>query len=139
MTEIIKNKFEEIWSRIKQETPIKTMSELAELTGITQSGLSKAKGRNEFSASWAYAVGNEYGLLTEWIMTGEGPKRLEDIKGDFTFYEELEAWARETGRSEDIQWLRNQIESFYPMFTEWKKRREKGAEAGDEFPSSKVA
>ena len=139
MTEIIKNKFEDIWSRIKQETPIKTMTELAELTGITQSGLSKAKGRNEFSASWAYAVGNKYGLLTEWIMTGVGPKRLEDIKGEFTFYEELEAWAKETGRSDDIQWMRNQIESFFPMFTEWKKRRAEGDEVGDEFPTSKVA
>jgi hypothetical protein len=128
MTEFIKNKFEEIWSRIKQETPIKTMTELAELTGITQSGLSKAKGRNEFSASWAYAVGNEYGLLTEWIMTGEGPKRLEDIKGDFTFYEELETWARETGRSDNIQWMRNQIESFFPMFKEWKAARGKTLE-----------
>jgi transcriptional regulator with XRE-family HTH domain len=55
------------------------------------------------------------------------------------FYEELEEWAKETGRSENTQWLRNQIESFFPMFSEWKKRKAEGNEAEDEVPSSKVA
>lgn len=66
-------------------------------------------------------------------MTGEGPKRLEDIKCDLTFYEELEVWARETGRSDDIQWMRNQIESFFPMFKEWKAARGKTLEGDVEL------
>lgn len=139
MTSIIKNNFEEIWGRIKQETPLKNLTELAEITGITQSGLSKAKGKDNFSASWAYAVGRKYGLLTEWIMTGEGPKRLEEIKDMLSFYEELEQWARETGGAKNTAWLKSQIESFFPMFKEWRKRREKGGEDKSGFPSSKVA
>lgn len=27
---------------------------------------------------WAYIIAKKYGLLTEWVMTGEGPKRLDD-------------------------------------------------------------
>jgi hypothetical protein len=135
----MKNDFERIWGRIKSETNLKSLQGLANILKISQPAVSEMKSKGKFPPGWAYQVGQEFGLLTEWIMTGDGPKRLEDIKGDFTFYEELEEWARETGRSEDIQWLRNQIESFFPMFTEWKKRRAEGPEVGNEFPSSKVA
>jgi len=31
---------------------------------------------------WGYLVARKYGLLTEWVMTGEGPKKLEDVGGD---------------------------------------------------------
>jgi transcriptional regulator with XRE-family HTH domain len=55
------------------------------------------------------------------------------------FYEDLEEWAKETGRTENTQWLKNQIESFFPMFTEWKKRRAEGDVIEDGTPSSKVA
>ena len=71
-----------------------------------------------------YEVGKKYGLLTEWIMTGRGPKRIKSIENDLIFFIELETWAKETGRSDDIQWLRNQIESFFPMFREWKEKRD---------------
>lgn len=138
MPEVI-NSFEVIWLRIKQETPLRNLTELAEISGITQSGLSKAKGRGYFSASWAYSVGKKYGLLTEWIMTGEGPTRLKDLKGDFVFYEELEEWARETGRSKDIQWLRNQIETFFPMFKEWKRKKGQGYDTEQEEPKLNIA
>lgn len=139
MTVVIENVFEEVWGRIKKETPLKNLTELAEITGITQSGLSKAKSRNEFSASWAYAVGKKYGLLTEWIMTGKGPKRIEDALDRLIFYEELEQWARETGGSKNTSWLKSQIENFFPMFKEWRKRREEGDKIKSEFPSSRVA
>ena len=135
----MENDFESVWARIREETGIKSLQALADILKKTQPAISKAKAKGEFPAGWAFIVGRQFGLLTEWIMTGEGPRRLEEIKGNFAFYEDLEEWARETGRSEDIQWLRNQIESFFPMFTEWKKRRAEGDEAGDEFPSSKVA
>lgn len=55
------------------------------------------------------------------------------------FYDELEQWARETGKSENTQWLKNQIESFFPMFVQWKKRREEGGIKEDDEPRSRVA
>ena len=131
--------FQEIWERVKRRTDLSTLTQLAELVGTTHQYVSRKKTKNEFPTSWAFSIAQKYGLSTDWIMTGLEPRRLEGIKNDLAFYEELEAWARETGRSEDIQWLRNQIESFFPMFTEWKKRRAEGDEVGDEFPSSKVA
>lgn len=131
--------FQEIWERVKRRTDLNTLTQLAELVGTTHQYVSRKKSKNEFPTSWAFSIAQKYGLSTDWIMTGLEPRRLKDIKNDLAFYEELEEWAIETGRSEDIQWLRNQIESFFPMFTEWKKRRAEGVETGDKFPTSKVA
>lgn len=139
MAQEIKNHFDEAWERIKQETPLRILTELSEITGITQGGLSNARRRGDFSANWAYLVGQKYGLLTEWIMTGKGPKKIDQCDEKFLFFEELMQWAKITGGSENINWLFNQIENFYPMFKEWRKRREEGEEVRSEFPSSRVA
>lgn len=56
------------------------------------------------------------------------------------FYEELEQWAKETGGSSNTEWLKNQIENFFPMFKEWKKNRVLRGEGKPEEPLvSKVA
>lgn len=135
----MENEFEKIWERIKKETNLKSLQGLANIIKISQPAVSEMKSKGKFPPGWAYLVGKEFGLLTEWIMTGEGPKTLEDLKGDLAFYEELEEWARETGRSENTQWLKNQIESFFPMFSEWKKRKAEGGITQSESPASKVA
>lgn len=70
--------FDEIWGRIKSETQVKSMVSLAKTAGTTQQNVSKKKKEKKFPIEWAYKVGRKYGLLTEWIMTGEGPKRLGD-------------------------------------------------------------
>ena len=134
-----KKYFFEIWDRIKTETDISTFSQLAEIVETTHQYVSRKKAKDEFPVSWAYVIERKYGLLTGWIMTGQGPKRLDEQKGDLGFYEELEEWARETGQSKNTQWMRNQIESFFPMFKEWKKRRDEGGENNSGIPSSKVA
>ena len=137
MTAIIKN-FDKIWARIKEETPIKNLTELAEIAGISQSGLSKAKGRDYFSGEWAYLVGKKYGLLTEWIMTGEGPKRIEE-KGRSAFLVELEGWAKEVSESENLKWLENQIENQFPDFKRWREEKTQQPKTTADYPSSKVA
>jgi len=143
MTEIIKNRFEEIWGRIKQETPLKKLTELAEITGITQSGLSKAKRRNEFSGSWAYIVGKKYGLLTEWIMTGKGPKKLEELPKSrkFELLNEFEEWLSEEVRMDPKRkdWFELQLLDSFSAFREWKQKREDEKGGEYEFPASKVA
>ncbi|MCL2790870.1 MAG: helix-turn-helix domain containing protein [Desulfobulbus sp.] len=134
-----KNNFSEAFDRIKAETGFKSIRQLAEILDKDHTTLLAAKKKKEFPAGWAYMIEKKYGLLTGWIMTGEGPKRLEEIKEGFGFYEELEQWARETGQSENTQWMRNQIESFFPMFKEWKKRRDEGEEIEPDATFSRVA
>ncbi|MDD2466659.1 MAG: hypothetical protein PHI97_21890 [Desulfobulbus sp.] len=135
----MENEFDEIWARIKSETTLKSLQSLANIIKISQPAVSEMKGKGKFPPGWAYLVGKRFGLLTEWIMTGDGPKRLDELKGDWVFYEELEQWAKETGQSDNIQWMRNQIESFFPMFKEWKKRRAEGDSFEDGEPESRVA
>ena len=66
--------FSEIWNRISCETDIKNYSQLAQLIGISQQSVSSAKRKNRFPINWAYNVAKKYNLLTEWILTGKGPK-----------------------------------------------------------------
>lgn len=139
MNKSINQNFEEIFERIKGETNIKSLRQLAKIIGKDQSTISSAKAKDNFPANWAFEIEKKYGILTGWIMTGEGPKTLNEQKGDLGFYEELEEWAQETGRTENTQWLKNQIESFFPMFVEWKKRRAEGDNFEDETPASRVA
>lgn len=126
-------KFKETLARIESATGIKTMTELGRVVGSSQQYVSKKSKEGEFPPNWAFEIAKKYKISTDWILTGEEPPRLGDIKGDFTFYEELEVWARETGRSDDIQWMRNQIESFFPMFKEWKAARGKTLEENAEL------
>lgn len=123
-----KNDFEEIWDRIKKNTDIKNLTKLSEVIGITQGGVSRAKKRNNFSAEWAYLLAKRYGLLTEWIMTGEGPRRIEEAqaateKAEAGFLREMELWAREVSGTGNLDWLENQLESQFPAFKQWREEK----------------
>lgn len=131
--------FNECWERIKSRTPIENYSQLAEIIELSKSNVTKRKDENLFPIEWAFVIARKYELTTEWILTGEESIRLEEINQDFKFYEELEQWARETGGSSNIGWLKNQIENFFPMFKEWKKRKENGGNDKPDKLSSKVA
>lgn len=131
--------FEEIFLRLQEAIGVKNISQLSEIIERKQPTVSAAKAKNNFPANWAFEIEKKYGILTGWIMTGKGPKTLNEKQGNLGFYEELEEWAQETGRTENTQWLKNQIESFFPMFVEWKKRRAEGDNFGDETPASRVA
>ena len=148
----MKNNFEDIWQRVKNATEIKNMAKLAETLGISQAAISKAKAKKEFQISWAFRLGQQYGILTEWIMTGEGPKRIEEAAkesvsvgisqpgSDVTpdFFAQLAEWARETSGTEDLQWIEKQIDVCFPAFRMW--REEKEAEAKKTtLPTDKVA
>ena len=139
---IINNNFEKIWARIKQETPLKNLTELAEISGITQSGLSKAKRRDDFSASWAYSVGKKYGLLTEWIMTGEGPRRISKEPKINPLLVEVNEWLNEEKKHEKAKFRtlfeQQMIRAFFD-YEEWRRKRDEAEGGNSEFPSSKVA
>ena len=139
MNKSIDSTFDEIFNRVKESTDIASLRQMAKIIGRDQSTISAAKAKGNFPANWAFEIEKKYGILTRWIMTGEGPKRLEEQGKDLAFYEELERWARETGQSENIQWLRNQIESFFPMFTEWKRKKSHSVDPEQDGPKINVA
>ena len=134
----MKTKFEEILQRIREETELKTLSELGQVIDKKQQTISYAKNKGEFSGEWAYLVGRKYGLLTEWIMTGEGPKRIQE-KDRSAFLVELEEWGKEISESENLKWLENQIENQFPDFKRWREEKTQAAGTTADYPSSKVA
>ena len=70
--------FDAVFLRLKSEIGIKSERQLSEIIGRKHPTVSAAKSKDNFSASWAYEIEKKYGLLTGWIMTGKGPKRIED-------------------------------------------------------------
>lgn len=126
--------FDECWNRIQKETNIKNLTQLAKIVGTSQSNTTKKKQKGEFPAEWAFRVGQDYNLLTEWIMTGQGPKRI-GIESEEGYFSDLKKWAKETGQSENIEWMKNQIDQTFPMFKEWRKRRDETKGQDSEAPA----
>jgi len=118
--------FEEILKRIKQETGIKSMSELAIFLGTTQPYMSKKKSENDFSVKWAYQIATEYGLSTDWIMTGKGPKKLsETVLIGNKYLLLLEEWLNEIANADPRKeyWFQCTIEETFPGFKEWVQQK----------------
>ncbi len=130
--------FEIIFNRIKKETDLKNLSDLARIIGITPQNASARKNKNIFPADWAFIIAQKYNLLTEWIMTGQGPKRIND-KIEENYFHELVKWAQETGKSENIDWVKNQIDELFPMFIKWRKRKDETEREDSKVPASKIA
>lgn len=137
--------FDKIWERVKSETQVKNMLNLARTVGTTQQNVSKKKKENKFPVEWAYKVAQQYGLLTEWIMNGEGPKRLKDVVDPSDQEEQntgiIEEWVQEIRKKEGndgriVMELSLQV----PEFREWYKEKKSNSdetEAG--LPHENVA
>jgi len=74
--------FDSCWKRIKDELSIKNYTQLSEIIGTSTSNITKKKQQGVFPVEWAYTIGKKYGVLTEWIMTGDGPKSLDKDKNE---------------------------------------------------------
>ena len=140
----MKNEFDEIWARIKAETNLKSLQGLANIIKISQPAVSEMKGKGKFPPGWAYLVGKEFGLLTEWIMTGKGPKRFEEQKENSVNYPilyEIGEWLDGEVKKNPKQeiWFEVEFEKKFQEFREWKRKRDQQESSGNSFPSSKVA
>lgn len=139
----MKNNFEEIWGRIKAETGLKTLAELGQLIDKKQQTISYSKSKDDFSPAWAYLVAQKYGLLTEWIMTGNGPKRIEQPVNNkkIGILIEVEEWLcaeiKKNPKKED--WFEVQMIELFPGFKTWKEEKEGKAVPEASYPASKVA
>lgn len=128
-----KNNFFECFARIKSETDILNMTQLAELVNVSQSTVSKQNIKKEFPAEWAYSIGKKYNLLTEWIMEGVGPKRLSSKDHEelnLNLLKEIENWVEDEKKIEPkfSDWFEVEFKQKFPKFAEWKRKADKDRE-----------
>lgn len=64
--------FDEVWERICELTRWRKFGDMADFLGITSQSVSGAKNRGTFPIEWAFKIGQNFGLSTEWILTGKG-------------------------------------------------------------------
>ena len=115
--------FETIFERIMQETDIKSISKLAEAIGRKQPSISESRKKGVFQPQWAYELELKTGLNTRWIMTGEGPKRLNAVETTTPFLAELEKWAREISKDGSLDWLEQQLAVCLPTWQMWREKK----------------
>ena len=60
----------------------RTQHELARFLGIRQSSISDAKKRQAIPAEWLVILLRHKGINPEWILTGDGPRRLGPACGE---------------------------------------------------------
>lgn len=129
--------------RLKLELGLKTDKEIQELLGIPQSTFSRSK-KDPFPAEWAFKIELKYGITTRWIMTGQGPKRTTEAEGKRTqpaeaFLVEFETWAKESAESENLRWLGNQLEVYFPAFKIWRRSQKNTTDTNNTLQETKVA
>ena len=122
--------FNEIWQRVEQETRIRSQKKLAEELSISRAVVSKWKNLNMFPVEWAYRIAQKYGLSTEWIMTGEGPKRLSEAGEDKSQQEKeqprgmIEEWGRFLVESSQEARVVLRLSRESTDFAEWLRQQE---------------
>jgi hypothetical protein len=137
--------FSDVWKRITNETDINSLTKLGKLLGKTQQTISASKQKDLFPYGWAFPIAMEFNLLTEWILTGEGPKSLDDLEKtggyNFQILKELDTWLTELVVKEPHRndWFRGSLEDAFPMFKAWTKRKEEKEGQDPSFPEEKIA
>jgi hypothetical protein len=100
--------FQDCWERVRQETPLKKQTELAEFLDIGDTSISGAKFRDTFPTDWAFRIGRYYKINTDWILTGDGEIKAAPVvqEGGKLKYgrgeKEVETSATGMGESKDL-------------------------------------
>lgn len=136
--------FSEVWTRIKSTTELSNYNELASIIGVSQPTISRLKKIDSFPVEWAFLVASKYGLLTEWVLKGEGPKRLSEHKNETLLlskkddklndkFKTLEKWVSRLsgGNLEHSDWFWMQLDAAFPMFKEWRLEKEEKGRTDD--------
>ncbi len=69
--------FADCWERVKQATRLRKQTELADFLNISSSNISEAKIKDRFPLHWAFKIGQQFELCTDWIMTGQESQDTE--------------------------------------------------------------
>ena len=117
--------FSDIWLRIKNETDLDKISDFAKLVDTTPQYISRKKGKNDFSVEWAFKIAQQYGLNTDWIMTGKGSKRrgAPDPSYENNILHEIDRWLTEQIKNEPFrkEWFIGVFLDSFPKFKQWRK------------------
>ncbi|MCI5133619.1 MAG: hypothetical protein D3920_00820 [Candidatus Electrothrix sp. AW2] len=116
--------FQNVFLRIKRETEIETLTNLAKLVNTSQQHVSRKKKEGIFPTDWAFKVAQKYGLSTDWIMTGKGPKTPEREVHD-SYMVMLEKWLEEYSAPDPRKkaLFELTIEREFPEFKEWLRKK----------------
>lgn len=135
--------FYETWERVKKETPLSNFRQLAEIVETSGSNITKRKNEDAFPIEWAFMIGMEYEISTEWLLTGEKPKNRGETerKRKFTILDEIEVWLEEETRKNPKHepWFEIQMQELFPKFKVWKERKEGKVEKSEIAQLSKIA
>ncbi len=138
----ITSNFDFVWNRISGETGLKSLRQLSVIIEKRQPTISAAKAKGEFPPGWAYLVGKKYGLLTEWIMTGEGPKRISEGVVINPLLIEVNEWLNEEKKHESLEFrnlFQSQMIRAFFDYEKWKRKRDEKESGESGRPSQKVA
>jgi len=120
--------FLSIWGRIKNNSDLRTLTNLALFVGTTQQHVSKKKKDNIFPTDWAFKVGQKYGLNTDWIMTGNGSMNSGESEPDYKneLLYDIDRWLTELVIKEPSrkEWFMYNFLDAFPLFAKWKKSLE---------------
>ena len=134
--------FDSVFSRISGAIGIKSIRQLAEIIEKNHTTILAARVKDNFPANWAYEIEKKYGLLTGWIMTGEGPKRRSEEAPVNPLLVEVNEWLNEEGKQEDAEFkifFRQQMIRAFFDYEKWIKKRKVSLGSGEEVPARKIA
>lgn len=131
----------EVWERIKKETGLNSMKNLAVTVNISPQAVSEMKSKGKFPPGWAYIIGEQFNLLTEWIMKGKGPKRIDEKLEINPLLIEINSWLNEEIKKNPKKeiWFEVEFERSFYEFKKWKEEKEGAATGEDYFANRKVA
>ncbi len=118
--------FNEAIKRIKQVTGKEKQKDLCAEIGITPQNYRIKERKEDFDANWAFRVSQKYGVSTDWILTGKGPKNFgeqEKPKNDFVLL--IDKWVIELKKDDPERegWFKFTFIDSFPKFATWLKDR----------------
>lgn len=125
--------FDIVFTRVKESTDIKNMTQLAEFLEISQQYVSKKKRENIFPSKWATSISIEYDLSIDWILFGKskGAEQKDILKDINEWYEE-----KIEGDEKEEYWFEKQFSECFPAFSRW---RNKSGLQSNTVPKRKIA
>jgi hypothetical protein len=118
--------FDEVWERVKTETGMQHLHELATFLEKKRPFISAKKKANKFETDWAFKIAQEYGLSTDWIMTGEGQKTNRNVarkseEQHHEFIVLISRWFNELINNDPERegWFKYNFIDAFPKFENW--------------------
>lgn len=133
--------FENVWERIRSQTDLKKIVNLADFAETSQPNVSKKKKENKFPIEWAYKIGKKYKLNIEWILEGTGPQRPDQGGHSLEIINQIERWVQEQEKKEPgaLTWFTFDFRKKYPEFDRWEKREENSSNKSTSGSKSNIA